>query len=77
MAASAGVDCVQASFAEWQSTGHLGDILAAMRRSFAGAIAKKPSILFFDEVDVAGSRYDTDAHGQRAISMTWRELQSS
>ena len=62
MGASASVDFVQASFAEWQSAGHLGDMLAAMRRSFAAAIAKKPSILFIDEVDAAGSRYDTDNH---------------
>ena len=62
MGASAGISFVQGSFAEWQSAGHLGDMLAAMRRAFTGAIAKKPSILFIDEVDAAGSRYDTDNH---------------
>ncbi|TCT27560.1 AAA family ATPase, partial [Martelella mediterranea] len=64
MGASAGVHFVQASFAEWQSTGHLGDMLAAMRQSFVQAIEKKPAILFIDEIDAAGSRYDTDAHGR-------------
>ncbi|AQZ50550.1 hypothetical protein Mame_01181 [Martelella mediterranea DSM 17316] len=42
---------------------HLGDILTAMRRSLAEAIDKKLAILFIDEVDAAGNRYDTDAHG--------------
>ena len=62
MGASAEIRFVQSSFAEWQAAGHLGHMLAAMRQSFAEAIEKKPAILFIDEVDAAGSRYDTDNH---------------
>ncbi|WP_190305646.1 AAA family ATPase [Roseicitreum antarcticum] len=63
IAASAGVPIVESSFGTWQSAGHLGDMLREMRNSFAEAIRQKPSVLFIDEVDAAGSRQGTDKHG--------------
>lgn len=61
---SAGVGFVQASLAEWQAAGHLGDLLAAMRKSFAEAKRLRPSVLFIDEIDALGSRSDDDRHGR-------------
>lgn len=63
IAASAGVPIVEGSFGVWQSSGHLGDMLREMRSSFAEAIRKKPSVLFIDEVDAAGSRQGGDKYG--------------
>lgn len=62
MGAEPGVRFVQASFATWQSAGHLGNMLAAMRASFAEAIAARPCVLFVNEIDSAGSRDDQDPH---------------
>ncbi|ETD90349.1 ATPase AAA [Rhodobacter capsulatus YW2] len=59
--AEPGVRFVQASFAEWQAAGHLGNMLAAMRATFAEAIATRPCVLFIDEIDSAGSRDDLDS----------------
>ncbi|MBC7147611.1 MAG: AAA family ATPase [Thioclava marina] len=64
MGTAAGVTFVTASFAEWQACGHLGDMLAAMHRSFAEAKAAAPSIMFIDETDAAGSRHGGDRHGK-------------
>lgn len=62
MGASAGVSVVNASFGEWQAAGHLGDMLKAMRASFAAARAQAPCILVLDEIDAVGSRSDDDRH---------------
>ena len=53
---------VATSVGRWQSAGHLGDVLAAMRSSFADAVAKKPAILFVDEVDGIGDRARIAGH---------------
>ncbi|AFL53332.1 cell division protease FtsH [Sinorhizobium fredii] len=45
-----------ASAARWQSEGHLGDMLKAMRKLFASAAKSRPSIVFLDEFDAFGSR---------------------
>lgn len=47
---------VLGSLAQWQSHGHLGDLLKAMRAAFAEAREKAPSILFIDEIDAVGDR---------------------
>lgn len=60
MGKSAGVALVQTSFAEWQAEGHLGHMLAAMRKSFAEARAAAPCVMFIDEIDAVGSREDRD-----------------
>ena len=59
-----GIGFVSASFPMWQSMGHLGDLLAAMRTSFAQAVQARPSILFVDELDAVGSRVSSDRHGE-------------
>lgn len=63
MGNTAGIKMQEASFAEWQAAGHLGDMLREMRRSFAAARAKAPCILFIDEIDAVGSRSGSDTHG--------------
>ncbi|MDM9627787.1 AAA family ATPase [Rhizobium sp. S152] len=47
---------VSASCAKWQAKGHLGDFLAAMRKTFSEAAEKAPCILFLDEFDAVGDR---------------------
>lgn len=63
MGNAAGIGFEEASFAGWQSAGHLGDLLREMRKSFATARGKTPCILFIDEIDAIGSRNDGDKHG--------------
>ena len=60
LARTCGVNLVQASAARWQSTGHLGDMLKAMRRDFADALKNAPSILFIDEFDSFPNREDLE-----------------
>lgn len=51
-AADAGLHFIgDATLAKWQSAGHLGDLLRAMRKDFAEARAQAPSCLFIDEID--------------------------
>lgn len=64
MGNTAGIKMQEASFAEWQAAGHLGDMLREMRRSFAAARAKAPCLLFIDEIDAIGSRSGSDTHGR-------------
>ena len=45
-----------ASYAQWQSEGHQGDMLRAMRQSFKEAIESAPSILLIDELASMTSR---------------------
>lgn len=49
---------IYASAAQWQSSGggYLGDMLSAMKKSFADAEAAKPCVLLIDELDSIGSR---------------------
>jgi ATP-dependent Zn protease len=56
LARSCGAKFIGASSAQWQSKGHLGDMLAAMRKSFREAAADAPSVLFIDEIDSIGDR---------------------
>lgn len=56
LARSCGVPLVAGSIAKWQATGHLGDMLGAMRKAFKEATEKAPSILFIDEMDSLGDR---------------------
>ena len=50
------------SLARWQSAGHLGDMLKAMRADFATARENAPSILFIDEIDSIADRAQTTGH---------------
>lgn len=53
LAATCGVPLVAGSYSAWLATGsgHQGDLLRAMRKTFASARARAPCILFIDEVD--------------------------
>lgn len=56
LAKQCGAHFVPTSYAEWQRHGHLGDLLAAMTKSFKEARENAPSILFLDEIDAFGDR---------------------
>ncbi|MCV6825402.1 MULTISPECIES: AAA family ATPase [Halocynthiibacter] len=64
MARYAGATLVEASFATWQSAGHLGQMLNAMRASFDEALKASPAVLFIDEIDAVGSRFGSDHNGK-------------
>ncbi|MFJ1293444.1 AAA family ATPase, partial [Paracoccus yeei] len=64
MAASAGVSAITGSFGEWQAAGHLGEMLKAMRRTFAEARARAPALLILDELDAVGNRGDNAGSNQ-------------
>lgn len=53
LAATCGVPLVIGSYSEWHGTGsgHQGDLLKAMRRTFETAREQAPAILFIDEID--------------------------
>ena len=51
LANTCGVELIVGSYAMWQSQGHQGDMLKAMRRCFEAARAAAPCILLVDEVD--------------------------
>lgn len=57
-----GLPLVAGSLAKWQSRGHLGDTLKAMRADFAKAANLAPCILFTDEVDSFGDRSKFDSY---------------
>ncbi|MGR3633427.1 MAG: AAA family ATPase [Limimaricola soesokkakensis] len=57
LARSAGMPVIAASYAQWQSAGHLGDMQRAARATFEEArTASNGCILFIDEVDAIGNR---------------------
>lgn len=64
MGNSAGFSVVTGTFGQWQAAGHLGDMLGKMRKTFADARAKAPTVLIIDEIDAVGSREDRDSHGR-------------
>ncbi len=51
LAGSIGLPLITGSHSSWQSAGHLGQMLAAMRSTFLQARQQAPSILFIDEID--------------------------
>ncbi len=62
VARSCGANFIAASSAQWQSKGHLGDMLKAMRRSFREAELSAPTILLIDEFDSIGDRAAFTGH---------------
>ncbi|TCA66482.1 AAA family ATPase [Rhizobium leguminosarum] len=56
LASECAAHLVPTSLAKWQSSGHLGDLLKAMRQDFAEARDRAPSILLIDEIDSVGDR---------------------
>ncbi|WP_204115961.1 AAA family ATPase [Shimia biformata] len=55
-ASAAGAHFVPTSYSDWQKHGHMGQMLAAMRKDFQDAQDNAPSILFIDEIDSFGDR---------------------
>ncbi|MGQ5718870.1 AAA family ATPase [Pseudochrobactrum asaccharolyticum] len=71
LARTCGVKLIATSMAQWQATGHLGDYLKAMRKSFDEARKSAPCILFIDEFDSAGDRNaqtDNNDYNTKAIN---------
>ncbi|WP_107326938.1 AAA family ATPase [Agrobacterium pusense] len=63
LARTCNVPLILGSAARWQATGHLGDMLKAMRKAFAEAARQAPSILLIDEFDSFTGRDDrTDSN---------------
>ena len=62
LAKTLGIPLVSTSYAAWQShrEGHLGDLLAEMKRSAMEALALTPSVWFIDEIDSMANRNDAD-----------------
>jgi len=58
LARTCNVPLILGSAARWQATGHLGDLLKAMRKAFTEAARQAPSILLIDEFDSFTSRDD-------------------
>lgn len=56
LARQCNVPIIATSLARWQSRGHLGDLLKAMRADFEKAKESAPCILFCDELDSFGDR---------------------
>ncbi|MGO4568688.1 AAA family ATPase [Rhizobium sp. 2YAF20] len=70
LAQTCGVYFVATSVAQWQSKGHLGDLLKAMRSDFATAINNVPSIIFLDELDSIGDRNTfSDEHASYSVQV--------
>ncbi len=64
LATTCGVPLIHGSYARWQSEGHQGDMLAAMRAAFGAAQAVAPALLLVDELDSFGSRSNQDSHAR-------------
>jgi len=60
LARTCGIEFVVGSYAAWQSKGHQGDMLKAMRQAFADARKKAPCIFLIDEIDGFIERRDGD-----------------
>jgi SpoVK/Ycf46/Vps4 family AAA+-type ATPase len=58
LARTCGVPLILGSAGRWQATGHLGDMLKAMRKTFSEAAMQAPSVLLVDEFDSFTSRDD-------------------
>jgi cell division protease FtsH len=53
LAETCGIPLVTGSYASWLGSGnaHQGDLMRSMRKTFAEALEKAPSVLFIDEID--------------------------
>lgn len=61
LAKALGLRLIPATIGEWQSAGHLGDTLHAMRTCFEEANDGRGAVLFIDELDSIGSRSASSA----------------
>ena len=64
LAATCGATLITGSYGQWlgSGTGHQGDLLKSMRKSFSDARAAAPAILFIDEVDSFPNRGTVTHH---------------
>ncbi|OBY05980.1 hypothetical protein BAE36_17410 [Rhizobium leguminosarum bv. trifolii] len=78
VAKQCGVKLIATSLGQWQSRGHLGDLLKAMRADFVSARAAVPSILFVDELDSIGDRqkfkHDNADHSIQVVNAFLEQL---
>jgi cell division protease FtsH len=81
LASELGLPLVSTSAGQWQSSksGHLGDMLRAMRASFEEARSKETAILFIDELDSIGNRahQSNSAFYETQVVNTFLELCSA
>ncbi|MDO5527872.1 MAG: AAA family ATPase [Paracoccus sp. (in: a-proteobacteria)] len=68
MANSAGVPVITGNFGTWQSAGHLGHMLKAMRDDFKAARKNAPCVFIIDEVDGLGDRAEPGMGRHRAYA---------
>lgn len=75
------VPLILGSQGEWQSTGHQGDMLKAMRRTFAIARESAPCVLLIDELDSFSDRRklsgDNAEYGRQVTNALLAELDGS
>jgi cell division protease FtsH len=64
IAEACGMHFMPTSAARWQSRGHLGDFLGAMRADFKAAVERGPCLMFLEELDSVGDR-DADRSDNR------------
>lgn len=69
IAAACGMTFLSTSPAKWQSKGHLGDFLKAMRADFERAVKQAPCILHLEEIDSIGDR-DADTSNNAGYTRT-------
>ena len=72
LARTCGVPLVTGSWSQWMAngSGHQGDFMLAMKRTFSSARASAPCILFLDEVDSFPNRGElTHSHKNRDIQV--------
>lgn len=64
LATTCGVPLVVGSYGQWLGSGqgHQGDLLKGMRKGFADARARKPSVVFIDEIDSFPNRATITHH---------------
>lgn len=77
LARTCDVPLISGSAGQWQAAGHLGDMLKAMRASFAEAIKKAPSVFLIDEFDSFSTREadpDGNANYHRQVINALLEL---
>jgi len=78
LAEEAGVPLVVCGHGVWQEKGHQGDMLRAMRASFAEARAQAPALLFIDEMDSfpprGSGRRDHDSYTRQVVNALLAEM---
>jgi ATP-dependent Zn protease len=72
-----GIPLIACSYYAWQSEGHLGDFLAAMRRDFSLARAQAPSVVLLEECDSFIDRrvkHSNSEYGRNCVNALLEEV---